>query len=63
MSGSAVPLGILITPDSRTAYVATNAHNEIAVVDIPGRRVVATFRTGDLPDGMAFMPAAARAAQ
>lgn len=56
MSGSAVPLGILISPDSRTAYVATAAHNEIAVVDIPGRRIVATLRTGDEPDGMAFAP-------
>ncbi len=56
MSGSAVPLGILVSPDSRTAYVATAAHNEIAIVDIPGRRVVATLRTGDEPDGMAFVP-------
>ena len=56
MAASAVPLGILITPDSRTAYVATAAHNEVAVVDIPGRRVVATLRTGDQPDGMAFAP-------
>jgi DNA-binding beta-propeller fold protein YncE len=56
MDGSAVPLGIIVTPDSRTAYVATAAHNEVAVVDIPGRRVVATLRTGDQPDGMAFVP-------
>ena len=61
MAGSAVPLGILVAPDSRTAYVATAAHNEIAVVDIPGRRVVATLRTGEQPDGMAFSPTAARA--
>jgi YVTN family beta-propeller protein len=56
MGASAVPLGILVTPDSRTAYVATAAHNEIAVVDIPGRRVVATLRTGQEPDGLAFAP-------
>jgi DNA-binding beta-propeller fold protein YncE len=56
MSGSAVPLGILITPDSRTAFVATAAHNEIAIVDIPARRIVATLRTGNEPDGMALAP-------
>ena len=61
MARSAVPLGILVAPDSRTAYVATAAHNEIAVVDIPGRRIVATLRTGEGPDGMAFAPTAARA--
>lgn len=56
MDRSAVPLGIVVTPDSRTAYVATAAHNEVAVVDVPGRRVVATLRPGDQPDGMAFVP-------
>lgn len=56
LGASAIPLGILITPDSRTAYVATAAHGEVAVVDIARRRVVATLRTGKEPDGMAFAP-------
>jgi DNA-binding beta-propeller fold protein YncE len=51
---SAVPLGILIAGDGRRAFVATAAHDEIALLDLDQRRVSGFLRTGKGPDGMAF---------
>ncbi|HEU4535308.1 MAG TPA: beta-propeller fold lactonase family protein [Polyangiaceae bacterium] len=51
---SAVPLGILVTADARRAFVATAAHDEIALLDLASRRVSGFLRTGKGPDGMAL---------
>ncbi|HEU4404864.1 MAG TPA: beta-propeller fold lactonase family protein [Polyangiaceae bacterium] len=51
---SAVPLGILIAGDGRRAFVATAAHDEVALLDLDRRRVSGYLRTGKGPDGMAF---------
>jgi DNA-binding beta-propeller fold protein YncE len=51
---SAVPLGILVAGDSRRAFVATAAHDEVVVIDVEAHQVVDRVRTGKAPDGMAF---------
>ena len=53
---SATPLGILIAPDGRRAWVALAAMDEIAEVDIATRKVVRLLKAGREPDGMAYIP-------
>lgn len=53
---SATPLGILIAPDGKRAWVALAAMDEIAEVDIATRKVVRMLKAGREPDGMAYMP-------
>lgn len=53
---SATPLGILIAPDGKTAWVALAAHDRIAEVDIATRTVTRTLVAGREPDGMAYVP-------
>jgi YVTN family beta-propeller protein len=50
------PEGILIPPTGSTAYVALNAENAIAVVDLNTWTVTMKFVTGNGPDGMAWLP-------
>jgi len=53
MGESPVPIGIVVHPSGKTAYVA-NAHADvIAVVDIDAGRVTGTLKAGKEPDGMA----------
>jgi DNA-binding beta-propeller fold protein YncE len=56
MGRSATPLGILISPDGRHAWVALAAMDQIAEVDIATRRVVRYLTAGREPDGMAYVP-------
>jgi DNA-binding beta-propeller fold protein YncE len=53
---SATPLGILIAPDGRRAWVALAAHDRIAEVEIATRRIARTLTAGREPDGMAYVP-------
>ena len=53
---SATPLGILIAPDGRRAWVALAAMDEIAEVDIATRKVVRLLKAGRGPDGMGYIP-------
>ncbi|MBI1809659.1 MAG: beta-propeller fold lactonase family protein [Gemmatimonadetes bacterium] len=53
---SATPLGILIAPDGKRAWVALAAHDRLAEVDIATRKVVRTITAGREPDGMAYVP-------
>ncbi len=53
---SATPLGILISPDGKTAWVALAAHDRLAEVDIATRRVLRMLVAGREPDGMAYVP-------
>lgn len=55
-AGSAVPIGILIAPDGRTAWVATGATGQVAEVDIAARRIVRYLTAGLEPDGLGFTP-------
>ncbi len=56
MGRSATPLGILIAPDEKRAWVALAAMDEIAEVDIATRKVVRFLKAGREPDGMAYVP-------
>ncbi len=53
-AGSPVPVGIVIHPDSNLAFVALNAANKVAVIDLNERRVRGYYATGNGPDGMAW---------
>jgi len=49
------PAGILIQPDSARAYVAVTGDNNVAVIDLGTLELAARFRTGNGPDGMAWV--------
>jgi YVTN family beta-propeller protein len=53
---SAVPIGIVITPDGKTAFVAAANADAIVVVDLATRAVTRTLKAGKEPDGMAYLP-------
>lgn len=52
--GSSVPVGIVIEPESKYAFVALNAAKKVAVIDLQERRVRGYYETGNGPDGMAW---------
>ncbi len=49
------PAGILIEPDSSRAYVAVTGDNDVAVIDLRTLDLEARIRTGNGPDGMAWV--------
>jgi YVTN family beta-propeller protein len=49
------PEGILIPPDGRSAFVAVNGDNHVAVVDLKTWAVTKKLQTGTGPDGMAWV--------
>lgn len=51
------PLGILITADGRTAYVAQPSANRVAVIDLKTWEVLTHVESSHHPDGMAFIAA------
>jgi YVTN family beta-propeller protein len=53
---SPIPIGVVIGPDNRTAYVANTAADVVAVVDIMTLQVLDLYRTGAQPDGIAWTP-------
>ncbi len=56
--GSAAPEGLVITPDSRYAYVSLQALSKVAVIDLESMEIVGTARTGGWPDGIGYSPLA-----
>jgi YVTN family beta-propeller protein len=54
--GSATPIGVLVDPDGRHAYVAAASANAIAVVDLEVATVIRLIPTGQEPDGLAWAP-------
>jgi len=54
--GSPIPIGVVIGPDNRTAFVANTAADVVAVVDIISLQVLDFYRTGAEPDGIAWTP-------
>jgi DNA-binding beta-propeller fold protein YncE len=56
---SAVPIGTVVSRDSRTAYVSLAARDAVAVIDLASGRVLATLPAGEHPDGIALLEAAA----
>lgn len=53
------PVGILVPPGGRVAYVANTNADVVAVVDLATWSVTGTLRAGKEPDGMAWSPLAA----
>ncbi|MCC6928957.1 MAG: beta-propeller fold lactonase family protein [Gemmatimonadaceae bacterium] len=55
MGNSAVPLGILMDPNGKRAWVATAALGEVVELDLATLSVTRTINAGNNPDGMAFI--------
>ena len=51
---SPTPVGILVSPDGRRAYVANTNSNLVAVLDLERLEVVGTIATGNEPDGLGW---------
>jgi YVTN family beta-propeller protein len=51
---SSVPIGIVVTPDGRRAFVAHSNADVISIVDLEEWKVVGTLTAGKEPDGMAY---------
>jgi YVTN family beta-propeller protein len=51
---SPVPIGILIHPTGKWAYVAAAYADKVAVVDIKKRKLIKWISTGKEPDGLGF---------
>ncbi|WP_372012755.1 beta-propeller fold lactonase family protein [Pseudoxanthomonas sp. 10H] len=56
---AALPIGAIVDPSGRRAYVAVSGGNEIAVVDTASWTVVERWATGEEPDALGIVGAAA----
>jgi len=52
--GAGVPSDVMISKDSRTAYVSNRLSNTVSVIDVTQKRVLRTMPTGEGPTGMAL---------
>jgi YVTN family beta-propeller protein len=50
------PSSVAIHPNNTTAYVANALDGTVSVVDLPGKRVTATFAVGVEPQGLVLSP-------
>ncbi|MEO7965249.1 MAG: beta-propeller fold lactonase family protein [Gemmatimonadaceae bacterium] len=55
MGDSAVPLGIVMDPAGKRAWVATAALGEIVELDLETLKITRTIAAGSNPDGMAYL--------
>lgn len=55
-ASSAVPIGVLATPDGRRAYVAASAMGEVLEPDLKTGAITRHIPTGREPDGLGFSP-------
>ncbi len=53
--GGGVPIGVLVRPDGRVAYVANANADVVTVVDLGERRVTGYLATGREPDGLGWV--------
>lgn len=53
-AGSSAPVGILIHPDGRHAYVAHGNADAIGIVDLETRQPIGTLSAGRVPDGLGW---------
>jgi YVTN family beta-propeller protein len=54
--------GVVVEPSGRYAYVTNLYGDDVAVVDLLERQVVATVATGESPNGISFSPVVSAAA-
>ena len=57
--GSAAPEGLVISPDSKYAYVSLQGLNQVLVIDLEKLEDVGRLSTGGWPDGIGFSPLSA----
>jgi YVTN family beta-propeller protein len=57
METGSAPIGILVAPDQRHAFVANTRANTVAVIDTKEMKRVAIIEAGATPDGMALSAA------
>ncbi len=57
---SPVPIGIVVRPDGKRAFVANANADAIAVLDLDSFEVVGLLKAGKEPDGMAYSPHSVR---
>jgi YVTN family beta-propeller protein len=53
---SSVPIGVVVEPDGKRAFVAHANADEISIIDLGKWEVVGGLRAGKEPDGMAYSP-------
>jgi YVTN family beta-propeller protein len=53
---SSVPIGVLVEPDGRRAYVAHANADRITIVDLVAMKVSGSLEAGKEPDGMGWSP-------
>ncbi|UCF66852.1 MAG: beta-propeller fold lactonase family protein [Acidobacteriota bacterium] len=53
---SSVPIGILVHPSGRTAYVAHTQADQVSVIDLSEMVVVQRLESGREPDGLGYSP-------
>jgi len=58
-AGSALPIGVLASPDGQRVYVAASAMGEVLEVDTRTWTITRRFATGREPDGLGFSPVTA----
>ncbi|MCB9914937.1 MAG: beta-propeller fold lactonase family protein [Planctomycetes bacterium] len=58
-AAQAMPVGILVRPDGREAYVANTMADQVTVLDLQTLAVKGHLRAGKEPDGMCWVPPAA----
>ncbi|MCZ6889119.1 MAG: gluconolaconase, partial [Gammaproteobacteria bacterium] len=51
-----MPIGIVIPKDGKQAFVACGNHDALVVIDLQTLEVIARFKTGREPDGLAYSP-------
>lgn len=56
---SPVPVGVLIRPDGRRAYVANTNADVVSVIDLESWSIVGRLRAGHEPDGLAWLAVSA----
>ena len=51
---SSVPIGIVVRPDGKRAYVAHTNADKISVIDLGTWKVTGSLTAGKEPDGLAY---------
>lgn len=58
--GSPVPVGVLVEPGGRNAFVANTQADVVTVIDLATWTIARRLKAGPEPDGMCWVPAAAK---
>jgi YVTN family beta-propeller protein len=51
-----VPVGILVAPNGKTAWVANTNADQVTVLDLEALRVTGRLTAGREPDGLGLVP-------